>query len=135
METACGTTNNKALYLKAFNNQFTEMLNDIETVIPNNIDVITAKKNLVKIKLVNPKLIVKSWYEWVTCKYQAEIETGDYNFFINKDYNNSGDVYDSTILEAIERMRSTVSNLDEQDKKTVLSYVKNLCDLSKLYMA
>ena len=78
---------------------------------------------------------MKSWYEWVTCKYQAEIESGDYNFFINKDYNNSGDVYDSTILEAIERMRSTVSNLDEQDKKTVLSYVKNLCDLSKLYMA
>ena len=134
METAYGVANNKSLFLKAFNNQFTEMLNDIETVIPNNIDVITAKKNLVKIKLVNPKLVVKSWYEWVTCKYQKEIETGDYNFFINKDYNNSGDVYDSTILEAIERMRSTVSNLDEQDKKIVLSYVKNLCDLSKLYM-
>tara|TARA_B100000902_G_scaffold73466_1_gene78586 strand:- start:3102 stop:3509 length:408 start_codon:yes stop_codon:yes gene_type:complete len=134
METVCGTTNNKPLFLKAFNNQFTEMLNDIESVIPNNIDVITAKKNLVKIKLVNPKLVVKSWYEWVTCKYQKEIESGDYNFFINKDYNNSGDVYDSTILEAIERMRSTVSNLDEQDKKIVLSYVKNLCDLSKLYM-
>ena len=36
----------KSVYLKAFNNQFVEFIEDIERVIPNNSDVITAKNAL-----------------------------------------------------------------------------------------
>ena len=43
-------TIDKSVYLKAFNNQFVEFLEDIERVIPNNADVITAKNALLRLK-------------------------------------------------------------------------------------
>jgi hypothetical protein len=126
----------KSVYLKAFNNQFVEFIEDIERVIPNNPDVITAKNALLRLKKANPKLILSMWYKYVAQRYSKEIEEGDYNFFINKDYREEwqGADKEGPILEAIERMRGVVEQCGEESKKTALEYVSNLCGLSKLYM-
>lgn len=126
----------KSVYLKAFNNQFVEFLEDVERVIPNNSDVITAKNALLRLKKANPKLILSGWYNWVAVRFSKEIENGDYNFFINKDYSEEwkGSEKEGVILEAIERMRSIVNQCDEASKETALQYVSNLCGLSKIYM-
>ena len=126
----------KSVYLKAFNNQFVEFLEDIERVIPNNSDVLTAKNALLRLKKANPKLILTMWYKWVAQRFSKEIENGDYNFFINKDYKEEweGTANEGPILEAIERMRSVVEQCDESSKNTALEYVSNLCGLSKIYM-
>tara|TARA_B100000927_G_scaffold201069_1_gene162785 strand:- start:50 stop:451 length:402 start_codon:yes stop_codon:yes gene_type:complete len=129
-------TVDKSVYLKAFNNQFVEFIQDIERVIPNNADVITAKNALLRLKKANPKLILTMWYKYVAQRYSNQIEEGDYNFFINKDYKEEwqGAASEGPILEAIERMRNVVKQCDEASKKTALEYVSNLCGLSKLYM-
>ena len=126
----------KSVYLKAFNNQFVEFLEDVERVIPNNSDVITAKNALIRLKKANPKLILTMWYKWVAQRFKKEIEQGDYNFFINKDYREEweGTANEGPILEAIERMRGIVKQCDESSKATALEYVSNLCGLSKIYM-
>ena len=126
----------KSVYLKAFNNQFVEFLEDIERVIPNNSDVITAKNALLRLKKANPKLILTMWYKWVAQRFSKEIESGDYDFFINKDYKEEwkGTVSEGPVLEAIERVRGVVKKCDESSKETALEYVSNLCGLSKIYM-
>ena len=126
----------KSVYLKAFNNQFVEFLVDIERVIPNNSDVIAAKNALLRLKKANPKLILTMWYKWVAQRFSKEIESGDYDFFINKDYKEEweGTASEGPILEAIDRMRGVVKQCDQSSKETALEYVSNLCGLSKIYM-
>tara|TARA_B100001093_G_C26789615_1_gene998380 strand:- start:1341 stop:1751 length:411 start_codon:yes stop_codon:yes gene_type:complete len=126
----------KSIYLKAFNNQFVEFLEDIERVIPNNSDVITAKNALLRLKKANPKLILTMWYKWVAQRFKKEIEEGDYNFFINKDYKEEweGTTNEGPILEAIERIRDIVKQCNKSSKATALEYVSNLCGLSKIYI-
>ena len=126
----------KSVYLKAFNNQFVEFLEDIERVIPNNVDVITAKNALLRLKKANPKLILSMWHKWVAQRFSKEISEGNYNFFIEKDYREEwqGSENEGPVLEAIERMRSVVKQCDDDSKNTALEYVGNLCGLSQVYM-
>lgn len=126
---------NKPVYLKAFNSQFQELLEDIDRVIPNNLDVITMKNALDRLRKANPKLILTMWYKWVVQIYGEEVEKGNFEFFINKDYKNDvqGYKHEGAILEGIERMREVVRALDETNKNHALEYVKNLCTLSKIY--
>ena len=136
MEKCTNHVNDKSVYLKAFNIQLIELLDDIERVIPDNVDILTMKNSLTQLKKANPKMILTMWYKWIATPYGKQIDAGDYEFFINKDYTEdwSGYAHDSSILEAIERMRVIVKDLDEANKTTALSYIKNLCTLSKIYM-
>ena len=137
MESVAEKSIDKSMYLKAFNQQFVEMLDDIERVIPDNLDIVTMKKALLKLKRANPKLILTMWHKWVAVQYGDKVSDGDYEFFVNKDYklDLSTSKHQSSILESIERMRETVRELDSENKKIALEYVKNLCELSKIYMS
>ena len=128
-------TINKPLYLKTFNNQFQELLDDIDRIIPNNIDIITMRNSLNNLKRMNPKLILTMWYSYVVVPYNKQIELDDYEFFIEKDYKTDleGYKHEKIILSAIDRMREIVRALDEKNKKYTLQYIKNLCELSKIY--
>ena len=73
-------------YLGAFNNHMDEFLNDILMVFPNNKDLkngSTAIRTLIKF---NPKKCIMVWKENIIEPYRDEIEKGDFNFFISKDY-------------------------------------------------
>ena len=93
--------------LSAFNDHFIEFLNDVQSVFPEDHDILVAKNSLLAIRKANPKMIVKIWNTFIVGKYKAEIEKGDISFFINKDYSqdlvyaeNSG-----KIMESIDRLR------------------------------
>ena len=135
MEVNNEETINKPLYLKTFNNQFQELLDDIDRIIPNNIDIITMRNSLNNLKRMNPKLILTMWYSYVVVPYNKQIELDDYEFFIEKDYKTDleGYKHEKIILSAIDRMREIVRALDEKNKKYTLQYIKNLCELSKIY--
>ena len=119
MENSTNQINDKSVYLKAFNIQLLELLDDIERVIPNNVDKLTMKNSLTQLKKANPKMILTMWYKWIATPYGKQIDAGDYEFFINKDYTEdwSGYAHDSSILEAIERMRVIVKDLDETNRQ------------------
>jgi hypothetical protein len=120
--------------LTAFNDHFMDFLNDIQSVFPEDSDILTAKNGLIAIRKANPKMIVKIWKTFIADKYRTEIASGDISFFINKDY--SEDVVNSTgsdkIMEAINRLRQPVKNMSPENQAKSMKYIQNLTKLSAL---
>lgn len=125
-------------FLKAFNNHLKEFITDIITVLPKDSELRTTKfflEGLIKIK---PSQIIKAWKLYIIEPYKLQINKGDYNFFLNKDYTNDidkawDDGNSNDILTAISRIRIKLKNLDEIDKKKTIKYVQNLSKLCELY--
>jgi hypothetical protein len=121
--------------LTAFNNHFEEFLNDVVRVFPDDIEIATAVTALGKLRKANPRLIILTFKEHVLIPYGSQIEEGNLEFFLNKDY--SGDVEGSAqasiILDKIDKIKDPINNMDEIEKAKVLKYIQNLCKLCHLY--
>jgi tRNA A37 threonylcarbamoyladenosine dehydratase len=121
--------------LSAFNDHFIEFLNDIQLVFPDDKDVNTAKNSLLAIRKANPRLIIKIWNVFIVGKYKDQIEAGNLDFFIDKDY--STDFSDSenydTIIEAIDRLRYPVKCMSKENQDKSMKYIQNLTKLSSIY--
>jgi len=120
--------------LSAFNEHFVEFVSDIQSVFPEDVDILSAKNALLAIKKANPKMIVKIWNTFIVGKYKSEIVAGNLDFFMNKDY--SADVANSSnsdkIMESIDRLREPIRNMSEENQKKVMKYIQNLTKLSEL---
>jgi len=120
--------------LNAFNDHFIEFLNDVQSVFPNDPDILAAKNALIMIRKANPKIIVKIWKTFIADKYRAQIETNDISFFLSKDY--SSDVSNAQnsdkIMESINRLREPVKNMGPENQAKVMKYIQNLTKLSYL---
>jgi len=125
----------KSQILKGFNEHFTEFVEDIERVFPDDNDIATVKAAFVQMRKANPKLIIKAFNEYFLNKYRTEIESGNINFFINKDYNsdlsNMGD--SDYILKKIDVLREPVKNMNNEDQQKVVTYIQNLSKLCDVY--
>jgi accessory colonization factor AcfC len=120
--------------LSAFNDHFMEFVSDIQSVFPNDVDILTAKNSLLAIRKANPKMIVKIWSTCIVSKYKSEIEAGNLSFFINKDY--SDDVSDSQnsdkIMEIIDKFREPIRQMSQENQSKTMRYIQNLTKLSAL---
>ena len=120
--------------LTAFNDHFLEFLNDVQSVFPEDADILTAKNALIAIRKANPKMIVKIWKGFIADKYRNQILAGDIGFFITKDY--SSDVATASgsdkIMESIDRLREPVRNMGPENQAKVMKYIQNLTKLSDL---
>lgn len=120
--------------LSAFNDHFVELVNDIQSVFPNDVDILAAKNALMAIRKANPKLIVKIWKTFIGDKYRAQIEAGDISFFIDKDYASdvSATQNSDKIMESINRLREPIRNMGPDNQAKVMKYIQNLTKLSDL---
>jgi accessory colonization factor AcfC len=120
--------------LSAFNDHFMEFVSDIQSVFPNDVDILTAKNSLLAIRKANPKMIVKIWSTCIVSKYKTEIESGNLSFFINKDY--SDDVSDAQnsdkIMEIIDKFREPIRQMSQENQSKTMRYIQNLTKLSAL---
>jgi accessory colonization factor AcfC len=120
--------------LSAFNDHFMEFVSDIQSVFPNDVDILTAKNSLLAIRKANPKMIVKIWNTCIVSKYKSEIEAGNLSFFINKDY--SDDVSDAQnsdkIMEIIDKFREPIRQMTQENQSKTMRYIQNLTKLSAL---
>lgn len=120
--------------LSVFNKQLEELLDDIISVFPEDPDILTAKNGLMAIRKANPKLLVRIWIKYVAVPYKQQIESGDVNFFLEKDY--SLDLVRSDnaekIMEAIDRLRKPVKNMSPENQAKTMKYIQNLCKLAVL---
>ena len=127
----------KSSLLQAFNTHFFEFVDDIQSVFPKDPDVMLAKTALATIKKVNPKLIIKIWYEYIALKYEKEIERGDLSFFINKDYQDDLAYLSSstsdTIITKINVLRESIRNMGKENQEKSMKYIVNLSKISKIY--
>lgn len=123
--------------VKVFNSQFTDFLKDVQIVLPNDLNIKTAKYYTEKLIKMNPSLLVKSWYELVFIPYKTEIERGDFDFFLNKEYSTDLETIDNNdgILETIKTIKSRVKDLTDDDKQKIIKYTQNLTKISLMYKA
>ena len=84
---------NKIDILTGFNNHIVDFFNDVLTIFPNDTEISVAHSSLIAIRKVNPRLIVTIWKQYISDPYTNQIQCGDINFFINRDY--STDLKDS----------------------------------------
>ena len=120
--------------LTAFNDHFEEFVNDIQGVFPNDSDILTAKNALLAVRKANPRMIVKIWVTFVVGKYKSEIEAGNLEFFINKDYSDdvSSAAYSDKIMDSIDRLRSPIKQMSTENQAKVMKYIQNLTKLAEL---
>ena len=118
--------------LTVFNDHFGEFVSDIQSVFPDDPDILTAKNGLIAIRKVNPKLLVKIWKKYVAEPYKDRIDAGDIEFFITKDYSNDLSRNDNSdkIMEAIDRLRNPVKLMSPTNQAKTMKYIQNLTKLT-----
>lgn len=121
--------------VKTFNEHFMEFIDDILLVFPSNTEIILGRTALLGIKKLNPSLLVRYWYDYVNVPYKDNIEKGDIEFFIEKDYSKDVKDFDDPgyFLKAIDRFRGPIRDMQQENKDKCFQYVKNLCVLSDMY--
>jgi len=120
--------------LTAFNDHFIEFINDVHLVFPEDADILSAKNALIAIRKANPKMIVKIWNAFIVGKYRSEIEGGNLDFFVNKDYSQdvSNAANSDKIMESIDRLRAPIKNMTPENQAKVMKYIQNLTKLAEL---
>ena len=121
--------------LSAFNDHFVEFVTDVQSVFPEDHDILVAKNSLLAIRKANPKMIVKIWNTYIVGKYKSEIEKGDITFFINKDYSQDL-VYANNpdkIIESIDRLRMPIKAMNSVDQAKTMKYIQNLTKLASMF--
>ena len=117
-----------------FNDHFSEFVNDVQSVFPDDADILTAKTALLAIRKANPKLLVRIWIKYVYNPYKEQIEAGDINFFLTKDYSNDLARNDNAdkIMESIDRLRKPVKDMSPENQAKTMKYIQNLSKLAVL---
>lgn len=120
--------------VSVFNNHFCDFVNDIQSVFPDDPDILTAKNALLTVKKANPKLLVKIWVKYVVNPYREQIVAGDIEFFITKDY--SGDLErngnSDKIMESIDRLREPIKLMSAENQEKTMKYIQNLSKIAQM---
>ena len=121
--------------LQAFNDHFTNFVDDIQSIYPDDIDITTAKNSITTLRKMNPRLIIMVWNDRIVSKYDKEITSGNLEFFLDKDYSNdlADNQNNKKIMEAIDRLRNPIKNMEQGNREKSMKYVQNLSKLCKLY--
>jgi len=113
--------------LKAFNNHFLEFLEDVSLIFPNDSQLKSANLLVGQIVKTKPKMIVELWKVKINDKYKKEIEKGNYQFFINKDYSKNKNA------SPIKKIQQKIVEMSDENKNKSMKYVQNLSKLCNLY--
>ena len=121
--------------MKTFNNQFESFLNDVNNIFPNNEALLTTKNSLLLLKKYNPKLLIGIWFDCIWSPYQDSINSGNIEFFINKDYSSDLQLMDDAqkIMSEIDNFRQPIKEMDEVNQGHCMKYIQNLSKLSAAY--
>jgi hypothetical protein len=124
-------------YLKAFNIQLTELLEEILKIFPGHIDIIALKNTMSTIRRANPSILIKAWHTYVFTPYADKIYNGDIDYFLNKDYANDTRNLDSSkqtrAIESINMIKGPIKEMNNENKIISMQYISNITKLSNLY--
>jgi hypothetical protein len=123
-----------ASLLGAFNNQLVLFIEDIAIVLKPE-DAAEARKSSAALKLtmrLSPTLAIKVWSGYAQ-QYAADIEAGDIQNFIARDYTQDLSNRDQTWLDACEKIRKCAIYLSPENQKKTMEYVQLLTRLCRMY--
>ena len=120
---------------KAFNKHFIEFVDDIASYFSDRVEIQTTANALRMMRKTNPKLIINVWYSSIVQVYEQQIETGDINFFITKEYSQdvAGMDGNDEVLNGIDKIREPIQQMPIEDQEKSMKYVQNLTKICKLY--
>ena len=126
----------KSNILKVFNLQLKDFLNFVSSIFPKSDDIITLKKIVETFCKFNPVKIMEVWHYYIATPYSDLIEKGDFNYFENKNY--ASDVKDlkgnaEYVLKSFNKLRSSISSLDNNKKMMAMKYTQILTKLANAY--
>ena len=120
-----------------FINQLSGFMNDMLIIVPNNQEIVAAKNYVSMLSSANPKLLLTYWHTSVTLKYSEQINNGDFEFAINKDYTKDIEQTNTTenesILKLIDNLKTIAKGLNDDKKKIIMKYLQNITQLTQLY--
>jgi len=124
-------TDQKTLILRGFNKLFTDFIEDIQTIFPDDKNIKFAASSLKMIKQGNPKMLIRVWNKYVLTPYGDKIEEGDIDYFANKDYSQDLSRLSSgqDVMSAIDNIRESIINMSDVNKQHTLEYLQKLCKL------
>ena len=125
----------KISILKTFNNILDNYLDFLENLFSNNYNIKVASTSLRGLKKINPKLLINIWKIYIYDKYNQDIEQGNFNYFINKDYSEDlVDMYNNKdILKQIDELKGPIANSSEENKNKSIKFMQQLTKLSNIY--
>ena len=122
-------------YVQAFNNQFEELLENISMIFPEDDDIISAARSLKNLRRINPKIIIRVFYDYVDKPYGSYIHDNNFKFFLEKDYAQDvgKSMFSGEILSKIAIIKQPIANMTNEQQNIILKYFQNLCKLTTLY--
>ena len=122
----------KKLILRAFNTQFEELLSDLSVVLPGDSDIKTGSTFINLLIKTKPSALINIWNNRIL-SYKDKIEEGSFDYFLSKNYDNDIESHKkSEMLDAIERLRQPMRNLDKENLDKAMKYMQNLTKLTTL---
>ena len=128
----------KSDILKGFNNHLSEFVDDLNETFPDNDGVKSSKIALNKIRKANPKLLIEIFKKYVYI-YKQEINAGNLETFLEKDYNydlrNTPKDTREYIIYQIDTLRKPIELVAEEgnNREKATNYMKNLIKLCEIY--
>ena len=123
----------KSIVMKAFLNQFTDFVEDVQSVFPDNADIESAKTALFLVKKTNPRILMNAWVTYIVGPYTGEIEKGDIGFFLNKDYTHDLEYMGNAVMQKVDTLRGPVRDMGADNQAKSMKYIQNLTKLAKLH--
>ena len=126
-------SSDKSIVMKAFLNQFTDFVEDVQSVFPDNADIESAKTALFLVKKTNPRILLHAWVTYIVGPYTDKIEKGDIGFFLEKDYTHDLEYMGNAVMQKVDTLRGPVRDMGADNQAKSMKYIQNLTKLAKLY--
>ena len=113
--------------IKAFYTQIGNVVSNLVDMFPDDADFPTFQTFIGMLQKTNPSLVVNTFYENVTLKYEDRITSKDEAFIL--EYQSAE--YGNDVADIISKVKMYWSVLDNQTKESLWQYMYILNELAK----
>jgi len=123
-------------YLTAFNNQITNLVNNLSDMFPEDYDLEFTKNSVSFLKKNNPRKLQTIFSSYIAV-YTNEINNENENFFLKKDFIKDDLKYDQNddsgdySYEIMKNLKKYWTIIDDESKKNIWKYLKVLIILNE----
>lgn len=120
--------------LQEFNNQFFELIDDVNRIFPDQTEIKNTKMFVTLASKVKPTCVMEFVKGYIITPYGSYIKEGNLDFFSNNDFSKDSNVGGSDyILDKIKIVTNYINRMTDNEKKTVVIYLQNMTELCELY--
>jgi hypothetical protein len=115
-------------YLKSFFHQLSEVVGELAEMFPDDQDFKVFQTYVSMLQRTNPSMVIDSFHEYVTLKYDEKITARDESFFltyVTTEYTDTPDI--------VSKIKSCWDVLSEPSKQAIWQYIYILKELTKRY--